>query len=635
MNRDSLTKFLKDTASTVKQSKTDSDNTSVAFDTKSISVLSIDLDDFKQINDTFGHLYGDLVLKSFADLITNVAMQYAEKNQVVLGRSLIVARQSGEEFVIALLDPLTNDDAMTLAEQIHRSLNESLLPNDEQWEKFTADNDGLSKPAPNKRQVTASIGVASTTALSQSTDGDATSLLISKADLAMYRAKAGGKNTVRNFADILKRHGAVVEHHVETDVVAIDIGAHVGVTSHQEFRVFHPSFSGGKAFYHIDGRTKKQLGEYPRRECGRIEVFEVQDSMSFCTIVAREGDALFAVGSFLEAIPLGSISHLIGPSSHFDGLRGTTLATPDHIPKVLDTLISEGSSPFAAIFTIGNITTITDEKGSAYVNRLLAILYSAIRNSFGNMATIALVQDTELAVITSIETADVEPRVLAALQEASTACSNAVTFKAGIFLEELFKCGIGDHSKLNPLYAVDYARYSALAATTGPTTFDSSIPPKIIWASRSAGRYAQGLEDYNRLRALGINNAFLENQAALCALESGLFPLALDCAKRATELLGSNAILWANLGLIERRNAQTGEDAFLTAIRLGLKVEVSRPYVLSVARMFTNQINKGRFTASEENARKWLYAAREMFQQRGFVVNDELSSAIETLDKEL
>ncbi|MFT6899806.1 MAG: diguanylate cyclase (GGDEF)-like protein [Paraglaciecola sp.] len=123
-----------------------------------VSILMLDVDYFKQINDSFGHQVGDEVLASIADILVATCRQTDH-----------VGRYGGEEFLIIL--PETNQQAATdLAERIRRGVNS--LPNSTQ------------KP------ITCSIGVASLALDLTMND------FIKQADDAMYQAKNLGRDRV-------------------------------------------------------------------------------------------------------------------------------------------------------------------------------------------------------------------------------------------------------------------------------------------------------------------------------------------------------------------------------------------------------------------------------------------------------
>ncbi len=126
-----------------------------------LSLLLLDLDHFKRVNDTWGHLKGDQVLRDIATLC-----------HATLRQEDVVARLGGEELAILLpMTPLT--DAMRLAERLRQRI---------------ADHDfGL-----DRRVVTASLGAA------EYRHGDTLETLIERADQGLYVAKDEGRNRVRS-----------------------------------------------------------------------------------------------------------------------------------------------------------------------------------------------------------------------------------------------------------------------------------------------------------------------------------------------------------------------------------------------------------------------------------------------------
>lgn len=128
---------------------------------RSFSVLMLDLDDFKTINDSYGHDVGDKALRLLADVIRRHIRD-----------TDCPGRWGGDEFFV-ILSGATAREAEALAERIRRSVEESEL-------------------LPAGQHVTASIGVTSTA------PGDTPLTLFKRADKALYEAKGpGGKNCVR------------------------------------------------------------------------------------------------------------------------------------------------------------------------------------------------------------------------------------------------------------------------------------------------------------------------------------------------------------------------------------------------------------------------------------------------------
>ena len=129
-----------------------------------LCLVLADVDDFKSLNDTHGHLFGDVVLQGVGDALRAHAR-----------RSDIVARYGGEEFAVLLTDT-TLQSAMYVSERLRASV---------ESRRFEAHGDVLG--------VTASLGVSCTDDLG----GDLTAeRLIDGSDKALYAAKDAGKNCV-------------------------------------------------------------------------------------------------------------------------------------------------------------------------------------------------------------------------------------------------------------------------------------------------------------------------------------------------------------------------------------------------------------------------------------------------------
>jgi diguanylate cyclase (GGDEF)-like protein len=124
------------------------------------SILIIDIDHFKQINDRFGHLVGDDLLKTIA-----VAMTQTVRPQD------FIFRYGGEEFVLVLPE-LGHEDAMRIASRLR---------------EFIATD--IKNPA--GEAITISMGVATAPS-----DGTSLHAVLSVADVRLYRAKAEGRNRV-------------------------------------------------------------------------------------------------------------------------------------------------------------------------------------------------------------------------------------------------------------------------------------------------------------------------------------------------------------------------------------------------------------------------------------------------------
>nr|WP_320049607.1 diguanylate cyclase [uncultured Desulfuromonas sp.] len=134
-----------------------------------VSCMICDVDHFKQVNDTYGHLAGDRVLQVFAGCL---------KEQVRQGLDLLV-RYGGEEFVVILSDT-DSEGAITAAERMRQSIAQLSIP----WEGNTI-------------SITASFGVVSYQPASMA-HLLSVEQLMSAADEALYSAKEAGRNCIRH-----------------------------------------------------------------------------------------------------------------------------------------------------------------------------------------------------------------------------------------------------------------------------------------------------------------------------------------------------------------------------------------------------------------------------------------------------
>lgn len=128
-----------------------------------LSIIMIDLDYFKKVNDTYGHVLGDRILKAAARSFLNCIRKNSDW----------IARYGGEEFIVCLKN--TNiDTAVKVAERMRKTLETIEIC----WEN-------------KKIHITASFGIK--TILGQNIDVDS---FLNEADIKLYEAKKGGRNKV-------------------------------------------------------------------------------------------------------------------------------------------------------------------------------------------------------------------------------------------------------------------------------------------------------------------------------------------------------------------------------------------------------------------------------------------------------
>lgn len=181
---------------------------SVDHGKRSICVMHLDLDRFKEVNDTLGHLVGDSVLSRAAEIMT-----YSVHDED------IVARVGGDEFVIVMEMPNAAGAkrAMEIAQTLIRGISEPMMLDD----------------------ATITVGTSIGIAFSSAQEAEA-DLLIGNADIALYEAKRDGKGVARLFTRSM-REGVEQRHILIQDI-------YEGLEQVQFIPFFQPqvSFSTGE-----------------------------------------------------------------------------------------------------------------------------------------------------------------------------------------------------------------------------------------------------------------------------------------------------------------------------------------------------------------------------------------------------
>ncbi len=134
----------------------------------SLTLMLLDIDYFKKVNDTHGHISGDVCLKVIADIL----------NKHLIRKTDIISRYGGEEFA-ALLSNTPIQDAEKVAQKIKACIEDTVIENGE-----------------HQFRVTASFGIASILPSIH----DKPIQLIEHADLALYQAKKSGRNCIKVYS---------------------------------------------------------------------------------------------------------------------------------------------------------------------------------------------------------------------------------------------------------------------------------------------------------------------------------------------------------------------------------------------------------------------------------------------------
>ncbi|MCF1428234.1 MAG: GGDEF domain-containing protein [Shewanella sp.] len=148
-------------------------------DPKSFWLVIFDIDKFKKINDTFGHLYGDEILL----LVANTMIQVFDEKDLLF-------RFGGDEFVV-LLAPRTKQQARAILKQFQKQI--AVIRNDKLL------------------QVHCSIGGVNASGANNPTD------LLVQADRALYHVKENGRGDIAFYCDLLEQ-GIVITEHFDDDI---------------------------------------------------------------------------------------------------------------------------------------------------------------------------------------------------------------------------------------------------------------------------------------------------------------------------------------------------------------------------------------------------------------------------------
>jgi diguanylate cyclase (GGDEF)-like protein/PAS domain S-box-containing protein len=162
------------------------------------SVLFVDLDRFKEVNDTLGHAAGDELLQTMSERLVQAVRQ-----------TDLVARMGGDEFVVLIEEHRGPEEVMIVAQKILTMLDRPVVI---EWKEVS---------------ISGSVGIASFPE-----DGDTAEALVKNADTAMYQAKERGRNNFQFFSEDLNKLTAQ-RFEMERRVRA-------GIERHEFFLLYQP-----------------------------------------------------------------------------------------------------------------------------------------------------------------------------------------------------------------------------------------------------------------------------------------------------------------------------------------------------------------------------------------------------------
>lgn len=571
-DRDGLTGFLKketfqermeEVAGEVKQNAQTSRSVKGERRNPSLSFFHLDLDHFKEINDTLGHRYGDEVLRSFACQVREfLAWKGFEE--------ALLARLGGEEFGV-LLPYLPANEAQKLGEQLCEHIRSTDIPSSEEIERYRQANPDFK--AINLPRVTASIGIAtadSAVILRVSADAlsDELDQLYERADVATYAAKKLGRDRVMAFDRILAEGGTVLDFDERTGILTLDLGIEAGVDVGDVFRVFdNRKFTGSEPIIQ-PGSQNKVIGYFPKLVLGEVEVIVCQPQVSFAQ---RRGSDLFIPGPGfrLEWVPPSERGRRITGDRRRQDRRKASSPSPRSLFDAKLRESREREKFVLALLNFDNLATIKEQRGSSTLKELNRSLASELEKMAVPGDVVSSISSEYIGFIPAA------PQVKAALEKISElkrvfAGRDKSTFSA-VVLD-------GTRKGFDRSRALEIARKGAEVARFKGTDQLLTIDPSMLFAKlyfyHEHGDYDKVAAEFDELNSLGVSGdqALIFYAEALSYL--GRVEEALDTAQK---ILGE-----------DKTNITALEVAATSAFELGRYQEASSAYEALTAVSKTN-----------------------------------------------
>lgn len=525
-----------------------------------VCTFILDIDHFKQVNDSFGHEYGDIALFIFAkrleEIKDTIINKYNTRIKVAIGRC------GGEEFKIAIKTSLSKIELKDISEKFRSSIEKYVLPTEKEWNSLPANLKSSSSVLPHDadRKVTTSIGVSSFMETSNSDSAKVSKILQKEADLALYRAKAGGRNIVRYYNDIKDKYGSIISYHEDTDIITIDLGENFGIKKGDEFLVYHPDFIGGIPLEVNDGRSTKCLGYYPRISYGKIRVNNVQNEIAFCVHSEKNCIRKYLQGSQLEFIKIGAISSFNINDHEPDSI--SYIQSIEDIKSYLLEKDKHGSDVAILSFYITNLDEIKEDVLSFRINSELNNLITLLRTKIPDFISLHQFEEDRYSLIyDGKKSFDLKDKLTILLDELSKSNNNLFKVNFSIFaLDSISYDDLNDNSNLSIKNSLFYTQQSILSMENTYNEnlnnyqiedYSHDIFYRVISKLRKQKKYNEIYDYYNELKDNGINNAQIDNLLTITYLEENKIEEALITAENALQINPDNSTFIANYALTQ------------------------------------------------------------------------------------
>jgi len=318
------------------------------------TLLYIDLDNFKYVNDTLGHLAGDRLLVEVSQLLQRRSR-----------RGDLVARLGGDEFTM-LLYGTRADEARTIAESFRKALDEY---------HFRHNGEIVN--------IGCSIGAATIDADTRSSQE-----VLSHADFACHLAKLGGRNRIHVFRK---------EDEINVAAMSLDMGwtrrIKDAIRDNRFVLASQPIFhlQTGKAPIHeilIRLRDERDNLVMPDGFLSSAERFGLSADIDRWVIV----NAIRQLANHRQFVP--TINYTIN-------LSGQTLSQPESAELIVQELARQGLDPSAVIFEVTETTAIADMlSAEAFLGRLKSIGCRTALDDFGSgMSSFAYLRDLPVDIV--------------------------------------------------------------------------------------------------------------------------------------------------------------------------------------------------------------------------------------------